>query len=218
MMSSLPMISDACREPPRIPDTFRPWPEPRLKIFPISFRLPLSTNQKAARTMVTQVPPNAASFKNNKRWALFSKITKIVRGIWLDKNLWFIIPVNPRPVVVHETGNWTSNKKPRKNRAIYLPREFHSFKKHGFQILLLSLTIALRTDSKNGLPLIKPPSWLRQTLLLTQRLCVRVYRVLSQNILFFAYFYRDMVNNKRCSWEECERDSTVPEKVVWVTK
>ena len=30
------------------------------KKFPISFRLPLSTNQKAARTMVTQVPPNAA--------------------------------------------------------------------------------------------------------------------------------------------------------------
>ena len=60
MMSSLPMISDACREPPMIPDAFRPWPEPRFKIFPISFRLPLSTNQKAARTMVTQVPPNAA--------------------------------------------------------------------------------------------------------------------------------------------------------------
>ena len=61
MMSSLPMISDACRVPPMIPDAFRPRPEPRFKIFPISFRLSLSTNQKAARTMVTQVPPNAAN-------------------------------------------------------------------------------------------------------------------------------------------------------------
>ena len=63
-----PMISDACRVPPMIPDAFRRWPEPRFKIFPISFRLPLSTNQKAARTMVTQVPPNAAFsqlLKNN---------------------------------------------------------------------------------------------------------------------------------------------------------
>ena len=60
MMSSLPMISDACRVPPMIPDAFRPLPEPRFKIFPIFFRLPLSTNQKAARTMVTQVAPNAA--------------------------------------------------------------------------------------------------------------------------------------------------------------
>ena len=57
-----PMISDACRVPPMIPDAFRPWSEPRFKIFPISFRLPLSTNQKAARTMVTQVPPNNAPF------------------------------------------------------------------------------------------------------------------------------------------------------------
>ena len=55
-----PMISDACQVAPMIPDAFRRWPEPRFKIFPISFRLPLSTNQKAARTMVTQVPPNAA--------------------------------------------------------------------------------------------------------------------------------------------------------------
>ena len=43
---------------------------------------------------------------------------------------------------------------------------------------------------------------------------MRVYRVLSQNIVCFAYFYRDMVNNKRCSWEECERDIRIPEKVV----
>ena len=51
-------------------------------------------------------------------------------------------------------------------------------------------SIALRTDSKNTLRLIKPLTWLRQTLLLTRRLCMRVYRVLSQNIAFFAYFYR----------------------------
>ena len=79
-------------------------------------------------------------------------------------------------------------------------------------------SIALRTDSKNTLRLIKPLAWLRQTLLLTRRLHMRVYRVLSQNIAFFAYFYRDMANNKRCSREECERDSRIPEKVVWVTK
>ena len=47
---------------------------------------------------------------------------------------------------------------------------------------------------------------------------MRVYRVLSQNIVFFAYFYRDMVKNKRCSWEECERDSRIPEKVARITK
>ena len=58
-----PMISDACRVPPMIPDAFRRrGPEPGFKIFRISFQLPLSTNQKAARTMVTQVPPNAAPF------------------------------------------------------------------------------------------------------------------------------------------------------------
>ena len=34
---------------------------------------------------------------------------------------------------------------------------------------------------------------------------MRVYRVLSQNIVSFAYFYRGMVNNKRCSWEEIVR-------------
>ena len=52
-----PMISDACRVPPMIPDAFGRGPEPGFRIFPISFRLPLSTNQKDARTMVTQVPP-----------------------------------------------------------------------------------------------------------------------------------------------------------------
>ena len=41
-------------------------------------------------------------------------------------------------------------------------------------------------------------------------------RLLSaeSNIDFFAYFYQDMVNNKRCSWEKCKRDSKIPEKVV----
>ena len=34
---------------------------------------------------------------------------------------------------------------------------------------------------------------------------------------FFGYFYRDMVNKKRCGWEECERDSRIPERVVLVT-
>ena len=79
---------------------------------------------------------------------------------------------------------------------------------------------ALCTDSKNSLRLMRSaPEWLRQTLLLApERLCMRVYRMLSQTIVFFAYFYRDMVNNKRCSWEECERDSRIPERVVWVTK
>ena len=51
---SLPSTSDNTRRLPTMT-------EPRFKIFPISFRLPLSTNQKAARTMVTQVPPNAAT-------------------------------------------------------------------------------------------------------------------------------------------------------------
>ena len=26
-------------------------------------------------------------------------------------------------------------------------------------------------------------------------------------VCFYAYFYLDMINDKRCSWEECERDS-----------
>ena len=48
----------------------------------------------------------------------------------------------------------------------------------------------------------------------SKALYARVYPVLNQNIVFFAYFYRVMVNNKRYSWEECARDSRIPEKVV----
>ena len=34
--------------------------------------------------------------KKEKEWNIcFYKITEIVRVIWLVKNLWFIIPVNP---------------------------------------------------------------------------------------------------------------------------
>ena len=36
----------------------------------------------------------------------------------------------------------------------------------------------------------------------------------ESNIVCFAYFYRDMVNNKYCSWEEYERDPRIPEKVI----
>ena len=35
-----------------------------------------------------------------------------------------------------------------------------------------------------------------------------------QSVVFFAYFYWEMVNSKHCSWEECKRDSRMPEKVV----
>ena len=57
-----------------IPDAFRRrGPEPGFKIFRISFRLPLSTNQKAAITMVTQVPPNAAIL-NQTKCSLTNKI------------------------------------------------------------------------------------------------------------------------------------------------
>ena len=51
------------------------------------------------------------------------------------------------------------------------------------------MATALRTDSKNSLRLMRPPARLRQTLLLPQRLCMRVYRVLSQNIDFFRVFF-----------------------------
>ena len=50
--------------------------------------------------------------------------------------------------------------------------------------------VALRTNSKNSLRHM-PPTW-----------------------LFFAYFYRENGKSKRCSWEECKRDSRIPEKVV----
>ena len=66
--------------------------------------------------------------------------------------------------------------------------------------------IALRADSKNTLQLMRPSTWLRQTLLLTQNLCMRVYRVLSKTLIFSRIF-QDMVNNKRCSCEQCKRDS-----------
>ena len=48
-----------------------------------------------------------------------------------------------------------------------------------FMLCSSSRLIALRTDSKNSQRLIRPPAWLRQTLLPTQRLCMRVYRVLT---------------------------------------
>ena len=51
------------------------------------------------------------------------------------------------------------------------------------------MATALRTDSKNSLRLMRSPARLRQTLLLPQRLCMRVYRVLSQNIDFFRVFF-----------------------------
>ena len=51
------------------------------------------------------------------------------------------------------------------------------------------MATALRTDSKNSLRLMRPPARLRQTLLLPQRLCMRVYRALSQNIDFFRVFF-----------------------------
>ena len=37
-------------------------------------------------------------------------------------------------------------------------------------------------------------------------LCMRVYQVLSQNNVFSVYFYQEMVNSKRCSWEERMRE------------
>ena len=52
----------------------------------------------------------------------------------------------------------------------------------------------------------RDPLWLRQSLLLTQRLCMRFYWVLSQNNVFFVYFYQEMVNSKSCSWEEHKRE------------
>ena len=114
----------------------------------------------------------------------------------------------------------------RKPPALFRPKNSGEKTKHcrkfALSQMLLSKNcpclIALHTDSKNSLRLMRPTAWLRQTLLLTQRLCMCVYWVLSQNIDFFAYFYQDMVNNNRCSWEKCKRDSKIPEKVVWVTK
>ena len=32
--------------------------------------------------------------------------------------------------------------------------------------------------------------------------------------VFFFSFYQEMVNSKLCSWEECKKDSRIPEKVV----
>lgn len=45
-----------------------------------------------------------------------------------------------------------------------------------------------------------------------------IWRVLSQNNDFFAYFHGEMVKRKHCSREECKRDSRMLEKVVWVAK
>ena len=77
--------------------------------------------------------------------------------------------------------------------------------------------IALPTDSTNSWRYMRPPR-MTQSSLLTQRICMRFCRVLSQNNVLFAYFYREMDNSKRCGWEECKRDSRIPKKVVWVAK
>ena len=41
---------------------------------------------------------------------------------------------------------------------------------------------------------------------------MHVYQALSQNIVFFTYFYWDMANNKHYSWEECDRNSRILER------
>ena len=46
----------------------------------------------------------------------------------------------------------------------------------------------------------------------SKALYTRLPSVESKHCFFFAYFYRDMGINKRCSWEDCERDSRIPEK------
>ena len=47
----------------------------------------------------------------------------------------------------------------------------------------------------------------------SKALYVRLLSVKSKQC-FFVYFYQEMVNSKLCSWEECKRDSRIPEKVV----
>ena len=53
--------------------------------------------------------------------AIFYKITEIVRVIWLVKNLWFIIPVNPKKKApgtqaINKTVYWSANNDFRKNK------------------------------------------------------------------------------------------------------
>ena len=74
------------------------------------------------------------------------------------------------------------------------------------------LAIALRTDCKNSLCLMRPPAWLRQTLPNFASHSRALYSLLPSvepNIDFFTHFYPNMVNNKRCCWEECKRDPRI---------
>ena len=76
------------------------------------------------------------------------KITEIVRAIWLAKNLWFIIPVNPYKKAsgtgaVNKTGYWSANNDFRKSKKQnkLLTQPFLKLKSVGFHILLQSVTI-----------------------------------------------------------------------------
>ena len=75
--------------------------------------------------------------------------------------------------------------------------------------------IVLHTDSKNALCQTRTPAWLRQSLLLTQRLCMGcIYHSVEAEKCFTDVnkVYQGMINSKRWSWEECKRDSSIPEK------
>ena len=52
-----------------------------------------------------------------------------------------------------------------------------------------SRLIALRTDSKNSQRLIRPPAWLRQTLLPTEGFVCAFTESVSQNIVFFSRIF-----------------------------
>ena len=78
------------------------------------------------------------------------KITEIGRVIWLVKNLWFIIPVNPYkkasgPRAINKTGYWCANndfRKAEKTEQVTYPVLFNiMIKSVGFHSLLLSVTI-----------------------------------------------------------------------------
>ena len=69
--------------------------------------------------------------------------------------------------------------------------------------------IVLQTDSKNSLHQMRATVFASHS----KALYARLPSVESKQC-FCVYFYQEMVNSKLCSWEECKRDSRIPEKVV----